>query len=226
MKKLSRLRNMVVNASERTEFWFVLTLAFGFPIYKSFMHSPTSVRRAISDWSVLSMIAFEIAVLAIVVWIGRIRGWSIQQLGLQPSWRLTAMGILLFFLIFILLAPFILVVHRFVPDSFYHPPTRILSLSLATIFATGIINPLFEETLVCGYIIQRLANKGAVVAITFSAVVRFLCHTYQGPPALVLLATGFLFGYIFWRYRQLWPLIVCHSLVDFIGLAIARSSAS
>jgi membrane protease YdiL (CAAX protease family) len=164
--------------------------------------------------------AFQLGVLALLLAVSRIRGWSIRQLGLHVSWRLTAIGILLFPLAATILVTFTALVLSCVPSSFNNPSPRVVGLSLTTIFAFSIINSLFEETLVCGYIIQRLATKGAAVAICFSAFVRFLYHTYQGPVSLVSLPMGLMFGYLFWRYRQLWPLIVAHSAMDFLSLLL------
>jgi CAAX protease family protein len=218
MRILSRLRHILVSAPEWTEFWFVLFLAFGFPIYKSLTHAFTCKELKISDRSVLPVIIFDFVVLTLMAWIGKIRGWSIRQFGLYISWRLTAVGILVVALLALIFVPFSFLIHTLVPSSFYHPPPRVTNLSLATICAVSITNPLFEETLLCGYVIQRLAKCGGLLAITLSAFVRFLCHTYEGPLAVWPLAVGFVFGYIFWRYRQLWPLIVAHSLIDLVGL--------
>jgi membrane protease YdiL (CAAX protease family) len=130
------------------------------------------------------------------------------------------MGILLFPAIVIILLALSVGIRSLVPSSFFHPHVPAIGLSVVGILVTSVINPVFEETLVCGYIIKRLANNGAVVAITFSAFVRFLCHTHLGPASLGPLLMGFIFGYLYWRYRELWPLIIAHSLVDFLGLLL------
>jgi membrane protease YdiL (CAAX protease family) len=220
MKGASRIRKLVLNVSDRTELWVVLLLAFGPAIYVSLAAAFTHGLFSDSDWSSFVNTASEVAVLGFVVWISRVRGWSIRELGLHPSWRLTAIGMLLFPATVIILVGSGVAIRSLVPSSFNHPHVRVIGLSLPSIFAVSIINPLFEETLVCGYIIQRLVKKGAGVAITLSAFVRFLYHTHQGPFSIGTLLMGFMFGYLFWRYRELWPLIVAHSLVDFLGLLL------
>jgi membrane protease YdiL (CAAX protease family) len=218
MRALSHIRKLLLNASERIELSLVLVVAFGIYILNSTLDATTHKQLVNSDLATLVNLAFQLTVLGFVLWVGRVRGWSIRQLGLNPSWLLTGMGLVVFLATVLVNIAFLAAVDFFEPSLFNHPPIRADGLSLAGIFAISIINPLFEETLVCGYIIQRLAKNGAGAAITLSAFVRFLYHTYQGPFSLAALTMGFVFGYIFWRYRQLWPLIVAHSLMDFLGL--------
>lgn len=220
MKSPSRIRKLIVTLSERSEFWLVLIVAFGLPIWNSF--AGMFARRGFvpNDRGRLVNCAIQLAILVLIAWVGRIRGWSIRQLGLHPSWRLTAMGVLLFPAMVIIPLTVSTGIHKLASTPLSHTHGVAPGLSLVAILATSIINPLFEETLVCGYIIQRLAKKGVVVAVTFSACVRFLCHTYLGLSSVGPLVVGFMFGYIFWRYRELWPLIVAHGLIDLLALLL------
>lgn len=222
MNRPSRIGKLMLSISERTELWLVLLVAFGLPIYSSFVDAftPYGSQPVITDQGRLHSCASQLAIFGFVVWVSRVRGWSIRQLGLHPSSRLTAMGVLLFPAIVIILIGIGVSVRSLVPSSFTHPPTVPVGLSFVGIVATIIINPVFEETLVCGYIIKRLANNGAAVAITLSAVVRFLYHIGNGPSSIGIFLMGFIFGYLYWRYRELWPLIIAHSLVDFLYLLL------
>jgi uncharacterized protein len=215
--------------SQRTEFWLIIFVVFAFPIWNSvvntFAHGQF-ITSIISDRGRLRVCAIQLAILGFVVLIGRIRGWSIRQLGFRPSWRLTAMGILLFAALLVILFGVYVAIDTFAPSSLNNRNTVAIELSFMGILTTSIINPLFEETLVCGYIIHRLANKGAIVAISFSAFVRFLYHTYQGPASLGALVMGLMFGYLFWRYRQLWPLIIAHGLIDLLALLLLTGKLS
>src|SRR5438874_2316122 len=69
-------------------------------------------------------------------------------------------------------------IHSLITSSFNHPPDVAIVLSFVGILGTIIVNPLLKETLMCGYSIHRLANKGPGVAITFGAFVRFSYNTY------------------------------------------------
>jgi membrane protease YdiL (CAAX protease family) len=78
----------------------------------------------------------------------------------------------------------------------------------------------FEEVFVAGYAITALQQaRGMWIAINVSTAVRVLYHLYQGPFAFLMIAPmGLLFGYVYARTRQLWPLIVAHVLLDIVGL--------
>ena len=70
-----------------------------------------------------------------------------------------------------------------------------------------------------GYFILSLERFGLWPAILASALFRSVLHTYQGVNAVVgVFVMGVIFGLVYWKWRQLWPLIVAHSLMDFIGL--------
>jgi membrane protease YdiL (CAAX protease family) len=60
------------------------------------------------------------------------------------------------------------------------------------------------------------------VAINTSVVVRLLYHLYQGPIGIMTaVPMGLLYGYVYSRTRQLWPLVVAHMLMDLIPLSLA-----
>ena len=59
-----------------------------------------------------------------------------------------------------------------------------------------------------------------MTAVNVSTVVRLLYHVYQGPIGVItIVPMGLLFGFVYARTRQLWPLIFAHVLIDIIGLS-------
>jgi membrane protease YdiL (CAAX protease family) len=47
-----------------------------------------------------------------------------------------------------------------------------------------------------------------------------LMNVSQGPlGATGILLLGVLYGVLYWDYRQLWPLMLAHMILDFLGLA-------
>ena len=107
-------------------------------------------------------------------------------------------------------------------------PTAAPHLSMDLVFLTSTVNGIFEEVFVAGYIITVLAPvRGMWIAINVSTGVRMLYHLYQGPLGILsIVPLGLLFGYVYARTRQLWPLIVAHVLIDIIGLTFAASSGN
>jgi membrane protease YdiL (CAAX protease family) len=95
-------------------------------------------------------------------------------------------------------------------------------LSMQLVFLVSVVNGIFEELFVAGYIITALvARRGMWMAINVSVVVRLLYHLYQGPIGIMtVVPMGLLYGYVYSRTRQLWPLMVAHVILDVIGLAM------
>ena len=178
-----------------------------------------ALRQAyISNPIVLGMFIYELLVLSVVFWIGRIRGWSFAKLGFQISWKWTGVGVLLF------------VVSEAVAHGLFRVLAHVIhseagtvgllagGLTLPFIILNSITNPVFEEVFEAGYFIHSLQRFGMWPAVLASALFRAFLHAHLGVNGqLCVFVLGVIFGLTYWRWRQLWPLIFAHSLVDFIG---------
>ncbi|EFG9941401.1 CPBP family intramembrane metalloprotease, partial [Escherichia coli] len=97
-----------------------------------------------------------------------------------------------------------------------------LSLPLMLILLVSVVNPLFEETFVVGFVMRFLEWRGVprwpLVALCISVVIRVAYHLYQGVDAIPLhLFMAILFaGMFLWR-RNLWPLVLAHGLLNLQG---------
>ena len=102
-------------------------------------------------------------------------------------------------------------------------PARGAGLSWPGILAVSIINPLFEELFLCAYMLPFLAiRRGPGVAIAVSLLVRLSFHTYQGPVGLLGdRPARSVFSIFYLRTQRLWPVLIAHGVLDFIGLALA-----
>jgi membrane protease YdiL (CAAX protease family) len=78
----------------------------------------------------------------------------------------------------------------------------------------------FEEILVCGYVVQSLRGRfGVALAANASIALRMSFHLYQGPAAFLTYSLfGLLFTLFYVRTGRLWPLIVAHALLSVIEL--------
>jgi hypothetical protein len=75
------------------------------------------------------------------------------------------------------------------------------------------MNPILEEVLEAGYFIHSLKGFGMWPAVLTSALIRALFHWWQGINGLLpIFSMGLIFGLAYWRWRQLWPLVVAHAL--------------
>jgi membrane protease YdiL (CAAX protease family) len=100
------------------------------------------------------------------------------------------------------------------------------NLSLLSVVAASLVNPLFEEVFVCGYLVTLGKESNRLTAgMNISIGLRLAYHLYQGSAGVLgILPFGFLMALWYSRTGRLWPVIVAHAVTDFAGLApfIAR----
>ena len=181
----------------------------------------------ITNTALLHSVLYELVLLALLAALLRARGWRWARLGLSPSWQETGMGVLLavgWYLAYLVLwnltrlawPGFAEVAHT----------TRLVAggLKWPAIVLVTLVNPVFEEVLLCGYLVTTLKeHAGVSTAINVSAGVRVFCHFYQGAPGRRGIAPmALLFAWWYARSARLWPLIVAHALIDLAGLALGK----
>ncbi|PPK61739.1 CPBP family intramembrane metalloprotease [Actinokineospora auranticolor] len=99
-----------------------------------------------------------------------------------------------------------------------------------TLLAAG--NAWAEEVLVVGYLITRLRHLGLKEngSLVFAAVLRGSYHLYQGFGGFLgNVVMGLVFGRVWQRTNRLWPLVIAHTLLDFIafvGYSLLRGKVS
>jgi membrane protease YdiL (CAAX protease family) len=226
---VNRLHEAIRRLPVGVEFLVVITWAFGLPIFSSIMSLGAPSNESVpvfNNAELLGIIIFEVIQLGFLAWFLRIRGWTLEKFGLSFSWRGTAAGIalLVFTYAVILGARY---VAQFIFDydieaAIARAPKVDSDLSMQLVFLVSVVNGIFEELFVAGYIITALAERrGMWVAINVSVVVRLLHHLFEGPiGVLTAVPMGLLYGYVYARTRQLWPLVVAHMLLFLIGLTI------
>jgi uncharacterized protein len=223
------VKERIARWSDGTERVLVLLIAFGAAIPRS-LHTllfPSQVfERAaplINGPHLLATLGYELGIGALLALFLNLRGWTWERLGLQPAWRDLLWGPAL--LLAAYAAYFVLwnVVLGLWPE-FYRVAvnTHLVAAHIPwpILLATSIVNPMFEEVFVCGYVITALKEKtGLAAAINASAGLRLFYHLYQGAVGVVALVPfGLVFAIWFARTGRLWPLILAHALQDLVGL--------
>jgi membrane protease YdiL (CAAX protease family) len=121
-----------------------------------------------------------------------------------------------FFFVAGLTARFIGMLIKFLSPSLFPSVVQshvVTELSLPFIILISVVNPVLEESLWGGYFVHALKRYGMWVAVWASALLRTYCHAHLGIRALVsILPQGVIYGLVYWRWRQLWPLVIAHSL--------------
>jgi membrane protease YdiL (CAAX protease family) len=160
--------------------------------------------------------SFELFGLAVMFWIARVRGWPLGTWGFQPSWILTGAGVLLFLVMALVMMGLAAFANGIFPGSARHFSVSYVSWTAVALFS--VVNGVFEEVVESGYFIQSLQRYGMWSAVLASACFRTFLHTYHGVTALtIIFPFGLVFGFVYWKWRRLWPLFVAHMLFDFFA---------
>lgn len=227
---MNRLHEAIRRLPPGVEFLVVVTWAFGLPIFASIMSLGTpgsSATPVFTNAELLATIIFEVVQLGFLGWFLRLRGWTLERFGLGFSWSGTLVGLLLLVATYGLVAGVQQlaqgVFNYDLQNAIERAPKADKDLSVQLVFLVSVINGIFEELFVAGYIITAITpRRGMWTAINASVVVRLLYHLYQGPiGVLTIVPMGLLYGYLYSRTRQLWPLVVAHVLLDIVALSMS-----
>jgi len=212
------------------EFTLVIGIAFGqFIVFSvaSLLAGPGTDDRMFDSGHLVYLLAYETiagSIVALILWRN---GWRLRDFKLQPSLAATGQGVGLAcagWLVYYLAA--ILAHSAFggpIGDRVSEDDHLMLgSAAPLLILLVSLLNPLFEEILVCSYVIEALRNRlGIVAAINVSTALRVSYHVYQGPFAFLWVAMlGLLFAYAYVKWGRLWPVIVAHALHDYVALSL------
>ena len=232
---MNPLHEMIKALPPRIEFLIVIMWAFGLPIFSSILSlgaSDIDKREYFDNTALISVVVLELIQSLFLIWFLRIRGWTLEKLGLSVTLRGTVFGLGLLAVAYgVIFGVQALAQALFpidMPAAFRAYPGAAADLSMNLVFVASTVNGIFEEVFVAGYIITALTPvRGMWTAINVSTGIRLLYHLYQGPVGiLAIVPMGLLFGYAYARTRLLWPLILAHILMDIVGLSLAASGYS
>lgn len=214
------------------EFGLVIATAFGSPILGSVMVLlyggsgwEAEARDTFGNQHLYGALVFELLTVPTVAAILYARGWRMKDFPVAITKAATLVGLLAYCAswamdwslgttlgnLFSSLRPSLETVAAYRPE---HPP------SLVAVYLVSVINPVFEEFVVCGYVLPALTLRfGQTTAINVSVIIRASYHLYQGVANLPFhVGYGLMQGYLYARFRNLWPLLVSHALADFVPL--------
>ena len=222
------MREFISRLSPGSEVLLVLFTAFGLTIPVSLaalfggLAGPAG-GPPISDAALLGTALYELVILALLGAFLTLRGWTRARLGLTPSLRDSILGLALAGLAYLgYLLLWIAVVSLWPRLTQIAAATHLVGgdLSTASVLLISVVNPVFEELFVCGYVIAALRERlGVTAAINLSAGIRVFYHLYQGAVGVVgIVPIALLFAYWFARTGRLWPLIVAHAILDLAAL--------
>jgi membrane protease YdiL (CAAX protease family) len=174
-------------------------------------------KSRVTDLVARRMSLFELFGLAGLFGIAFIRGWPLAAWGFRPTWKLTGAGVLLALVTFLIVAAVTALANIMLPVPMHRHLSGQMSWGFFLLIVT--LNPVFEEIVETGYFINALQRHGMWLAVIASAAFRAFLHLYQGVNAVVIVfPIGLIFGFVYWKWRRLWPLFIAHVIFDFMAL--------
>lgn len=223
---MNSMRDILRALPLTAEFTLVIGISFGYAILGSlaYVWAPPDT-APITEGNLLFLVIYELTVMLVVFWFLKQRDWKFDDFKLQPSLRATGYGILLAisaYTSYIVLWGLALSVSPGSVKPISQVPLVSNNISIIKILAVSIVNPLFEELLVVGYVITALKQvKGVTYAINISVAIRLLYHLYQGPLGVIfIIPLGLIFAYWYAKKERLWSVVIAHALLDFFGLYV------
>jgi membrane protease YdiL (CAAX protease family) len=215
--------------SPRFEFFLVIVIGLGLPIVSSLwsaLHPVAGPHH--TGGTLIGLIVYELVILLVLASFLRSRGWSLKKLGFEFSLADIGLGLLLFVVWYVVYAAMWFCTEVLSPQAaglILGAHIVAQNIAVPTVISVSIINPIFEESIVSGYVISALKDRyGLWHCTNVSVALRLLYHLDQGPIAVIgVIPLGLIFGQWFVRTGRLWPLIVAHALGDFLPLMMMRS---
>jgi len=232
------MKDWIRRLSFQSEFTIVVLGAFGLALVSTLLAlaAPDLVLHGappLTNARLLRTALFELVVGALLWQLLMLRAWTGAQLGLAPVSRssrdfftVPLIGIGLALAAYAAYVVLVIVAANISPDVIQQALSRHLvaaPIPITTVILVILINPVFEEVFVCGYVIASLRDRiGVTNAINVSAGIRVACHLYQGVTGVLSIIPFALIAAVwFARKGRLGPLILAHALVDFLGLLLA-----
>jgi membrane protease YdiL (CAAX protease family) len=219
------VRRFIQALPRSAEFAIVVVGAFGYFVVISlaavFQHNAQV--EQVSDRHLLVLLAYELILLVLLLGFLRLRGWTVHRFDVRLTAGETLVGFALAGLAYLAYVLVFVAVAAAWPQAAQAMQTSVISspgLSLASVIAVSLVNPVFEEVFVCGYVVAALQKSGNPWAgVHVSVAIRLLYHLYQGAIAVIgVVPFGLIFALWYRRTGRLWPVIVAHAVTDFAAL--------
>ena len=185
-----------------------------------FSHGPAP---SISEEHLEFLLRYESAVLLLLGAFLYVRDWTLQRIGLSPKLADTMIGMGLAAATYAAdIAIWIVVSAADLQPTYLGGAKTLVTggLALPVVVAASLLNPVFEEVFVCGYVITLAREKGRLsLGVNASVAIRLAYHLYQGGLGVIgIIPFGLICAVWYARTARLWPVIVAHAMIDLMGL--------
>jgi len=220
---MSIIRGVFHRLPDWLELSIVPAICFGVPIITSVLQIASGkafVSVRFTNSVIVTALFYELFVSAICLIFLYLRGYKIwNRLNFLISFKGVFLAIGLFIATYA--AYYILWIAASFLFSGREIPVGEYASSVAWYFAVvlSLVNPLFEEGFLLGYVFDRLQTQPAWFLIVLTTLIRISYHLYQGWVGIIaLLAVGILFALVYSKTKNLMPIYLCHALMDLTGL--------
>jgi membrane protease YdiL (CAAX protease family) len=217
------MKKFIQNLPPAAEFWIVIVIAFGVSFGKNlylFLYpEPTAIYTEAR--MVRAMIA-EPILFTIIGWFLLQRGWTLNKISnIRPTLSDFTRGLQLMLMVYGG-ALVIGILWKLAGGSMAHPVLIEPGISILTILIMCPLNALFEEILVCGYIVTFFRKyRTWWLGIAVSAAIMMSYHLAQGLRGILLVAVvRIVLGIWYQRTNRLWPAVVAHCFIDLINMIL------
>jgi CAAX protease family protein len=150
----------------------------------------------------------------------RIRGHALRGLLPSPTLRGTLVGGGLFLLVLLLASAAQSLLALGLPALREAGNVMQVAASPLMIVAMSLVNGLYEEVFLLGFLQAALARTERHFAVGAVLLLRLSYHLYQGPGGAAYVITfGAVLGYYYLRTGKLWPAVAAHVIADIVALA-------
>ena len=221
------LPNYIKTLSSKAEFFIVISLAFGYSIIMSaiifinYFLSGASYQYSNSDIALVSNIIYQVLILAMIFSFLNARESNITLSNNFNIIKLLGICVILILSYYLFYYLFIIIA-TWSSSATINQTSNLTAtkFSLIPIILFSASNGFFEEIIVVGYVIPVVTERrNSFYGLNVSVFIRLLYHLYQGPvAALHIIPMGLVFGLIFIKYKNIWPLVIAHFVLDVIAL--------
>jgi len=193
------------------EFLLVVIIGFGPFIYastQSLIKRSQGIIQTYDDSSFIEILLYETFAFAVIALLLKYRKWKLSDFKLDFHFYYIATAL-------------VLVLTRMVLNIFATKITSGLGVEMPSAhFTTGwfsigcilLINSIYEEVLLTGYLFKRFETLTPVVPLLLSFLLRSAFHTYQGWGMLTsTLTLTLVIGIYYLKYQKLGPVILAHA---------------
>ncbi len=185
---MNPLHELIRKLPARVEFLVVITWAFGLAIFASILSigmTPQDANGLYNNSGLIGDLIFELVQSLFIIWFLRIRGWTLEKLRSERDLARHPVGVGLLAITYGLWIGVQYLAQWFMPEQMQAAearyPTASPDLSMSLVFVASVVNGIFEEVFVAGYVIAAMGPvRGMWAAINVSTGIRLMYPPVPG----------------------------------------------